>query len=247
MINNTAFITGGSRGIGAAAVKLFASRSYNVAFTYLNSDKAASNLVKECGESFPSVRVIACKSDSANRIQCENAYSTAKAALGDISVLVNNAGISQFKLFDEITAADWERMIAVNLTGVFNFCQLASADMIRAKRGSIVNISSIWGEVGASCEVHYSASKAAVIGLTKALAKELGPSGIRVNCIAPGVIDTEMNAMHSEETLDELCNASALCRIGTAEEVAEAIFFLASESSSFITGQTIGVNGLFPL
>ncbi|MDC0700747.1 SDR family oxidoreductase, partial [Blautia wexlerae] len=160
-----------------------------------------------------------------------------------VDVLVNNAGIAQQKLFTDLTDTDWDRIFAVDVKGVFLCCQAALPHMIHEKRGAIVNISSMWGQVGASCEVHYSAAKAAVIGLTKALAKELGPSQIRVNCIAPGVIATEMNDLLGAETLEALREETPLEAIGTAEQVADAVRFLASDQASFITGQVLGVNG----
>ena len=160
-----------------------------------------------------------------------------------MDVLVNNAGIAQQKLFTDITEVEWRRMFAVDIDGVFHCCQLALPYMIHVKRGSIINLSSMWGQVGASCEVHYSAAKAAVIGLTKALAQELGPSNIRVNCIAPGVIDTEMNAAHGPEVLRELAEETPLQRLGTPAEVAAVVSFLAGEDSAFVTGQVLGVNG----
>ena len=162
-----------------------------------------------------------------------------------MDVLVNNAGIAQQKLFSDITPEEWRRMFAVDVEGVFHCCQCALPYMIHRKAGSIVNISSVWGQVGASCEVHYSAAKAAVIGLTKALAKELGPSGIRVNCVAPGVIRTEMNAHLSGEDMEALREETPLCRIGEPEEVADAVSFLAGEGSRFVTGQILAVSGGF--
>ena len=158
-------------------------------------------------------------------------------------MLVNNAGIAQQKLFTDLTLQDWERLFAVDVTGVFLCCRRALPGMIRRQQGVILNISSMWGQVGASCEVHYSAAKAAVIGLTKALAKEEGPSRIRVNCIAPGVIATEMNAHLTPEDMEDLREETPLLRIGTPADVARAAVFLASDQASFITGQVLGVNG----
>ena len=164
---------------------------------------------------------------------------------GPVDVLVNNAGIAQQKLFTDVTEEDWRRVFAVDVDGVFRCCQCALPHMIHEKAGSIVNISSMWGQVGASCEVAYSAAKAAVIGLTKALAQELGPSHIRVNCVCPGVIDTEMNAALGADTMDALREETPLGRIGAPEDVAAAVSFLAGEESSFVTGQILGVNGGF--
>lgn len=164
---------------------------------------------------------------------------------GDIDVLVNNAGVSSQKLFADITDEDWKKTTGVNLDGVFFCCREALKPMISKKNGVIINISSMWGEVGASCEVHYSATKAGVIGLTKALAKEVAPSGIRVNCITPGVIMTDMMADFDEKTVNELREETPLGRLGTPEDIAGAALFLASEDASFITGQVLGVNGGF--
>ena len=162
---------------------------------------------------------------------------------GKIDVLVNNAGIAEQRLFTDITSEAWDRMISVNLTGVFNCIKAVLPGMISRKSGKIVNVSSIWGITGASCEVHYSAAKAAVIGLTKALAKEVGPSNIQVNCVAPGVIDTEMNASLTEADRMAITEETPLGRIGTAEEVASAILYLASPKAGFITGQVLSPNG----
>ena len=160
-------------------------------------------------------------------------------------LLVNNAGIAQQKLFTDVTEEEWDRIFAVNVKGLYTCCRAVVPHMVRRHAGSIINVSSIWGEVGASCEVPYSASKAAVIGFTKALAKELGPSGIRVNCVSPGVIATEMNAALDPETLDALREETPLGTIGTPEDAARAILWLAGEDSAFVTGQVLGVNGGF--
>ena len=165
--------------------------------------------------------------------------------LGQITVLVNNAGIAEQALFSDITEEMWDRMFGVNVKGAYNCTQAVLPHMIHNKYGRIINVSSMWGISGASCEVHYSASKAALIGFTKALAKEVGLSGITVNCVAPGVIATEMNGHLSEDIIEELKNETPLNRIGTPEDVAEAIFFLASDKASFITGQTLSVDGGF--
>ena len=164
---------------------------------------------------------------------------------GPVEVLVNNAGIAQQALFTDVSEAEWDRMFAVNVKGMFHCTQGVLGNMISQKRGKIVNISSMWGQIGASCEVSYSAAKAAVIGLTKALAKEMGPSGIQVNCVAPGVIDTEMNAALDASTRAMLAEETPLGVLGTAEDVARAIVFLASPQADFITGQVLGVNGGF--
>ena len=164
---------------------------------------------------------------------------------GKIDVLINNAGVAQQKLFTDITDEDWERMVSINLTGTFNCCRAVIPHMVSRKSGSIINTSSIWGMTGASCEVHYSAVKAGIIGMTKALAKELGPSGIRVNCVAPGVINTRMNANLSVSDLEGLADETPLGRLGTTNEVASTSLFLASNAAEFITGQVISPNGGF--
>lgn len=166
-----------------------------------------------------------------------------RAALGHIDVLINNAGVAYAALFTDTEYADWKRVFAVNVDGAYHCTQAVLPDMVSRQAGVILNVSSIWGLVGASCEVAYSASKAALIGFTKALAKELGPSGIRVNCVAPGVIDTDMNAHLDAPSRAALVEETPLCRLGTPEEVAEALFFLASDASSFFTGQVLSPNG----
>ncbi|WP_050699173.1 elongation factor P 5-aminopentanone reductase [Anaeromassilibacillus senegalensis] len=234
----TALITGGARGIGAACARGLAQDGFRVAVNYQSSRDKAEALC-ETLQRINGLEHLAIQADVADRAQVEAMF----ARVGSVDVLVNNAGIAQQKLFTDLTDADWDRMFAVDVKGVFLCCQAALPYMIHEKRGAIVNISSMWGQVGASCEVHYSAAKAAVIGLTKALAKELGPSQIRVNCIAPGVIATEMNALLDTETMEALREETPLETIGTAEQVADAVRFLASDRASFITGQVLGVNG----
>ena len=237
----TALVTGGSRGIGAAVCRRLAEDGFRVVVHFNRSREKAEALVRELTEK-TGLPHLALPAELAERAQVEELFRLA----GPVDVLVNNAGIAQQKLFTDITEDDWRRMFAVDVDGVFRCCQCALPHMIHEKSGCIINIASIWGEIGASCEVHYSAAKAAVIGLTKALAKELGPSHIRVNCVSPGVIDTEMNAMFDEETMRDLCESTPLGRIGSPEDIAAAVSFLASDAASFITGQILSVNGLFP-
>ncbi len=236
-MSKTVLITGGSRGIGRASALLFAQKGYDVIICYQKDEASAEAVAKETGG-------IAICADVADSVAVEKLFDTIKQKHPRLDVVINNAGIAQQKLFTDITEQEWDRMFDVNIKGVFNICKHAVPMMIHEKQGCIINVSSIWGMVGASCEVHYSASKAAVEGFTKALAKELGPSGITVNCVAPGVIETEMNKNLSPECLNELADETPLCRIGKPEEVAELMLFLA-ESGSFITGQIISPNGGF--
>ena len=237
----TVVITGASRGIGAACARLFAREGWAVAVNYRNSrEKAEALAAAICREGGVALAIPA---DIGNAADVERLFSTAEKELGTVEALINNAGIAQQKLFTDLTEEEWDELFRVDVKGVFLCCRRALPAMIRRQKGCIVNISSMWGQVGASCEVHYSAAKAAVIGLTKALAKEAGPSGIRVNCIAPGVIQTEMNGHLSPEVLEELREETPLETLGTPEDVAKSALFLCSPESSFITGQVLGVNG----
>ena len=231
-------ITGGSRGIGAETVRKFTELGYAVAFTYLSSEREARALAEEC-------HALAIRADVRSEEDAVRAVSYAVEQFGGIDVLVNNAGISTHALFTDLTLAAWEDMMRVNLTGAFLFSREVLKHMIRAHRGAIVNVSSMWGIVGASCEVHYSTAKAALIGMTRALAQEVGPSGITVNAVAPGVIDTDMNRNLTVEDLQSLRDSTPLCRLGSAREIAEAIAFLASDAAAFITGETLNASGGF--
>lgn len=231
-------INGGSRGIGRAMVELFSERGWSVAFTYKSSDSCAKALAEATG-------AIAIKADSASESQVDDAVTRVEETLGCVDVLINNAAVSSFSLFRDISYEDWKSIFAVNLDGAFLYSKRVLSGMINKKRGRIINISSMWGITGSSCEVHYSATKAALIGMTKALAKEVGPSGITVNCIAPGVIDTEMNSNLSREDIASLADETPLMRIGSPLEVAEAALFLAGDGASFITGEVLNVNGGF--
>ncbi len=239
-MNKTVLITGASSGIGAATAILFTEKGYNVAMNY-NSSAAAANML--CSTLSESGNVMTVKADISKINEVETMVSSVRSKFGKIDILINNAGIAQQKLFNDISQEEWNKMLSVNLTGAYNCTRAVINGMINRKYGAVVNVSSIWGEAGGSCEVHYSAAKAGLIGLTKSLAKEVGPSGIRVNCITPGVIATNMNSHLSVEDLNSLADETPLCRLGTAEEVAKAIYFLASDDASFITGQILGVNG----
>ena len=230
-------ISGGDRGIGAAAARAFWQAGYRVAVLYHTHAEAAAALEKE----LPGLLAVQC--DVASRASCELAFHAVEQAMGRVDVLVCNAGIAQQKLFTDITPEEWQHMLDVNLTGAFHLCQLALPGMIRRKAGRILTVSSMWGQTGGSCEVHYSAAKAGLIGLTKALAKEEGPSGITVNCVAPGVIDTDMMAAFTAEDKAALAEETPVGRLGSADEVAQLLVFLAGESAGYITGQVFGVNG----
>ena len=229
-------ITGGSRGIGAACVRAFAAAGDRVAFIYRASAKAAEDIAKETG-AYP------IRADLSDPAEAARAAEEAISALGGVDVLVNNAGVAQIKLFTDLTDGDWRRVLSTDLDGAFYLTRAVARDMIARHSGRIVNIGSMWGKVGASCEVHYSAAKAGLRGMTMALAKELGPSGITVNCVEPGVIETEMNAALDERTRADLADATPLCRLGTPAEVAAAVRFFASDAAAFITGQCLGVDG----
>lgn len=240
-MEKTVLITGGSRGIGAALVDTFAKKGYRVAFSYQSNQQIAHQIVENL--TAQSCAVQAFRADVADWEQVQWLVQQTEDAFGKVDILVNNAGIAQQKLFTDITPEEWRRMLGVHLDGTFYCCKAVLPGMISRKWGRIINISSMWGQVGASCEVHYSAAKAGIIGLTKALAQEEGPSGITVNCIAPGVIETDMMAGFSQEDKRELADQTPVCRLGTPQEIADAALFLAADNAGFITGQVLGVNG----
>lgn len=236
-----ALITGASRGIGAAAAREFARRGWGVAVHYHQSREQAEKLAAELEQT--GVPVMTVGADVADCRQVQEMVDNVLKNFCQLDILICNAGVSHVGLISQIDETQWRRLFGVNMDGVHFCCQAVLPHMIHRKCGSIVTVSSMWGQVGASCEAAYSASKGAVIAYTKALAKELGPSGIRVNCVAPGVIDTEMNAHLTAGDLTALADETPLCRIGTPEEAARAIAFLASEEASFITGQVLSANG----
>ena len=234
-------ITGGSRGIGAACVRLFAEQGWAVAFLYRSREEAANALVEE----------LRARGYDATGYRCDvSDGGQVKATVAEIlrlyhrvDALVNNAGVAHMGLLTDMSEQDWNAVFSNNMGGVFHVTQAVLPGMISRRQGSIVNVASMWGEVGASCEVAYSAAKAAVIGFTKALAKEVGPSGVRVNCVSPGLIATDMNAELDETALQELADETPLGRVGTPEEVAQAALYLAGDGAAFITGQVLGVSG----
>lgn len=229
-------ITGGSRGIGAEAVRQFTAAGHKVVFTYHKSETAADMLRQETG-------AVPVRCDVKHPDSVKIAVDKAVSVLGQIDVLICNAAIADYGLITDIDISRWEEVINTDLSGVFYCIRHVLPAMISRKSGCIITVGSMWGEVGASCEAAYSAAKAGVIGLTKALAKEAGPSGIRVNCVSPGMIDTEMNASVSEDAVGMIVDDTPLCRTGTPADVAKTMLFLASDDASFITGQVIGVNG----
>lgn len=232
----TVLITGASRGIGAACARKFAAEGCRVAINYSQSRQQAEALAEELGG-------IAVRADVADPVQVQKMVDTVLDKFCQLDILVCNAGVSHVGLLSDMTDAEWRRIFAVNVDGVFHCCRAVIPHFVHRKSGRIVTVSSMWGQVGASCEAAYSASKAAVIGLTRALAKELGPSGISANCVAPGVIDTDMNRALSAQDLEALKEETPLERLGTPAHVADAVWFFGGGQSDFITGQVLGVNG----
>ncbi|MGN0764739.1 MAG: elongation factor P 5-aminopentanone reductase [Aristaeellaceae bacterium] len=240
-MRRTVLITGGSRGIGAACVSAFARAGWSVVFLYRRAEEAADALCARLRSEGLDVSCRRC--DVSDRAEVFRTVEDLLRTYHRFDALVNNAGVAHIGLFTDMTEETWDALFSVNVKGAFNVTQAVLPSMISQGSGVIVNVSSMWGEVGASCEVAYSAAKAALIGMTKALAKEVGPSGVRVNCVSPGVIDTDMNAELTEADLASLAEETPLGRIGRAEEVANAALYLCGEGASFITGQTLGVSG----
>lgn len=236
----TVVVTGASRGIGRAVAKEFANNGYNVVICYNKSVSDAQQLLNEVSQT---TRAIAVKVDVSNEDDVKNMVEITKKTFGNIDVLVNCAGVSDTRLLIDSTKDDYDFVFDTNMRGTYNTCKLVGREMISSQSGKIINISSIWGLRGGSCESVYSASKGAIIAFTKALAKELGPNGINVNAVAPGFIQTDMTKNVTEEIRQEIMDNSALGRLGTPEDVASVVLFLASEKSEFITGQVIGVDG----
>lgn len=241
-MNKTVIITGAAKGIGRAIAKDFAYSGYNVCINYNTSEEKAKELCQELAKD--GCNVIIYKADVTNRQEVDKMVDYVIGTFGNIDVLINNAGISEYKLFTDITQEDMEKMVNVNILGVFNTTQsVLKKSMLSRKDGTIINISSIWGIVGASLEVAYSTTKAAIIGMSKALAKELAPSNITVNVVAPGAISTDMISSLSKEDLEVLKEEIPLGKIGNVEDVAASVKFLASYEARYITGQVISPNG----
>lgn len=235
----TVIVTGGSRGIGAAIVKKLAKNNYNVVLNYNNSQESARKIQEVLKQENIHVEIF--KADVSKREEVKELVDFTLKQFGNIDVLINNAGIDQIKPFTDITDEDWNRMIQINLNSVFYCTQEVLPTMINNKDGCIINISSIWGITGGSCEVHYSVTKAGIDGMTKALAKELGPSNIRVNSIAPGIINTEINKNFSEDELKEIEKEIPLGKIGKTEDIAKCVMWLIEDN--YTTGQIISPNG----
>jgi len=241
MQRKTTLITGASRGIGAACAMRFAKDQYDVIVHYNKHEEEALALCRQIqtngGQAFTM------QADLAKPQEVKNLAERVLSQHGGVDVLINNAGTALYKMLCDTTEDDLERIFNINILSMMTLTQALLPPMIHKKEGHIINLSSIWGLTGASCEVAYSTTKAAVIGFTKSLAKELGPSGILVNCVAPGVIDTDMNQQLDEETRAVLCEETPLGRLGTAQEVAETVFFLSSQNNTFMTGQVVSPNG----
>ena len=238
-------ITGASKGIGAGIATLFSEKRYHVILHYNESQKQVNELKEKLLKTNPHVWTI--KADIRKEDEIKSMFQLIKKQWGGVDILINNAGIARINVITAFSADEWDNMFAVNVRGAFLCIKEAIPMMLEKGKGNIINVSSMWGISGSSCEVCYSASKAALINMTKSLAKELGPSNIRVNCVAPGVIDTEMNHSLSEQDKNDLKEQTPLMRMGTVEDVAQGVIFLAEESSKFMTGQIMSIDGGFIL
>ncbi len=239
----TVWITGASRGIGAETARTFAANGYAVAINYCRSKNKAAALAEEIIQNGGEAFVV--QGDVSDKAQADRMVKEILTRQGRLDVLIHNAGIAHQGLLTDMSEEDWHRLMGIHLDGAFYCSRAVIPHMIQKKNGVILTVSSMWGVTGASCEVAYSAAKAGLIGFSKALAKEVGPSGVRVNCVAPGVIDTDMCSRFDKDTMEELQEETPLMRIGTPKDVAESLLFLASDAASFITGQVLGVNGGF--
>jgi len=235
-------VTGATGGIGMAIVKAFAKNGYNVAVHTFSKMQKAEALCTELLQNF-GIKATAVCADVSKKSEVDTMMKEISSKLGDVDVLVNNAGISQIKMLCDVTEDEWDRMFSVNVKGAYLCTNAVTSGMVHNKWGRIINISSVWGVCGASCEVHYSASKSALVGFTKALAKELAPSGITVNCVCPGLIDTQMNNHLSNEEVADIVSDIPVGRIGLPEDVANAVMFFSDEKNSYVTGQILNVDG----
>lgn len=242
-MTRTVLITGGAKGIGAACAEHFARLGCNVVINYFTSETSAKNLQKELSDR--GYNVLTVKADVSSKPQVEKMFELADKTFGGVDILINNAGISKIGIFNDFSEEDYDNIFDVNMKSAYLCSKYAVSHMLKKHWGRIINISSMWGLVGASCEVPYSASKAALIGFTKSLAKELAPSGITVNSLAPGFIDTDMNAHISEQDRTDFIESIPISRAGIPMEVAHAAAFFADERSSYITGQVLAVDGGF--
>lgn len=241
-MKHTVLVTGSSRGIGAGIARAFARQGHRVAIHYHRHEAKARELFEELSGGGCSVMLT--HGDVSDEAQVRDLVRSVRDAFGFVDVLINNAGVAlPQQLVTDASLSDWSRVFETNVTGMFLVTNAVLPEMISNKRGAIVNISSMWGVSGGSCEVPYSASKAAVIGFTKSLAKEVAPSGVRVNCVAPGFVLTDMNAALDPQTVEAIREETPLMRLGSPEDIADAVLFLASEKASFITGQTLSVDG----
>ena len=237
----TAIVTGGAGGIGQAIVRKLCALGYSTAIHYRSAEEKAFALSSDlCSHGFDAFPV---QADLTQSAQADRLIRTVIGRNGRIDVLVNNAGVARQQLFDTVSDDDWRAMLAADLDAAFYCCRAALPHMLRAKSGRIVNVASMWGQTGAACEVPYSAAKAGLIGLSKALAKEAAPSGVTVNCVSPGAVDTAMMAHFSAEEVAALCGEIPLGRLGRPEEIADAVAFFAGDGASYVTGQVLGVNG----
>lgn len=240
-MRKTAIVTGGAKGIGRAVSLALAGAGYAVAVLYKTSEAAAQSLTEEIVQGGGCAVPVPC--DVRDSASVQNAVDAVHSVFGKVDLLVNNAGISEQILFTDITDEKWADMLSVHLTGAFYVTRAVLPDMIHEKHGRIINIASMWGETGGSCEVHYSAAKAGLIGMTKALAKEVAPSGITVNAVSPGAVETDMMRALGTDTCRAVAEETPMERLGTPDEIAAAVLFLAGDSAGYITGQTLSVNG----